>query len=184
MSEPVQNADGEWVTSSSVDPNKAANAGIGIAVVAVVAAVGCLVAVAVIGILAAIAIPNFLAMQLRAKRAEAPANVDAIRTAEKAYHAEWDAFTSVETCPPYVPGRDAIAWDPNWDCYDQFAELGWLPDGMTRCQYTVEAYNDGGARDHDFLIYAVCDVDGSGGWAQYQANRASKALMTSSHNDY
>jgi prepilin-type N-terminal cleavage/methylation domain-containing protein len=53
-----------------------------------------MIVVAIIGILAAIAIPNFLAMQLRAKRAELPSNLDGIRTAEKAYQAEWDTFTS------------------------------------------------------------------------------------------
>ena len=53
-----------------------------------------MIVVAIIGILAAIAIPSFVQMQLKARRAELPANLDGLRTAEVAYHAEWDAFTS------------------------------------------------------------------------------------------
>ena len=38
-------------------------------------------------------------MQMRAKRAELPTNLDGLRTAEKAYHAEWDAFTTAAATP-------------------------------------------------------------------------------------
>ena len=37
-----------------------------------------MIVVAIIGILAAIAIPNFITMQLKAKRGELPGNVDGI----------------------------------------------------------------------------------------------------------
>ncbi len=147
---------------------------------------GCL-GVAVIGILAAIAIPNFLAMQLRAKRAESPTNIDAIRTAEKAYHAEWDAFTTVEACPPdwMSIGRMGVEWDSSWDCYRQFENLGWTPWGTTRCRYSVAADNSSPHRgDHDFEIVGECDVDGDGRPSVYQANRAEKASMRTSNNVY
>lgn len=165
--------------------NEQASKNTTLVIVGVVVALLCCGAVPVVGIVSAIAIPNFLAMQLRAKRAEAPANVDGIRTAEKAYHAEWDAFTTVITCPPYLPGREPIAWDTSWDCYQQFANLGWLPDGMTRCQYEVTAYNDpsGGTGD-DFDVQSYCDVDGDGNYSTYQGNRAEKAFMTSWNNEY
>ena len=51
-----------------------------------------MIVVAIIGILAAIAIPNFVAMQLKAKRSEVPSNVDGIKTAEVAYEAAFDAY--------------------------------------------------------------------------------------------
>jgi len=145
----------------------------------------CCGAVPVIGVVAAIAVPNFLAMQLRAKRAEAPTNVDGMRTAEKAYHAEWDAFTSVAVCPPFEPGRTAVMWEPSWACYDQFSVLGWLPDGPTRCQYLIEANNESSSSvGHDFVIESFCDVDGDGTFTTYMANRAQKATMTSPNNQY
>ena len=64
-----------------------------------------MIVVAIIGILAAIAIPNFVAMQLRAKRSELPTNVDAIRTAELAYEHEWDQFTACAASPRPCPPR-------------------------------------------------------------------------------
>jgi len=174
-------ADGNW----RAEGTGVAKTGVPIAVVLGVAlGVMCLCAVPVTGILAAIAIPNFLAMQLRAKRAEAPANLDAIRTAEKAYHAEWDAFTSVGPCPPFVPGREQVAWDPSWECYQQFMTLGWLPDGMTRCSYEVTAVPGASASSDDFQGIARCDVDGDGYEAEYHMNRAEKSSMYSYNNVY
>ena len=53
-----------------------------------------MIVVAIIGILAAIAIPNFVAMQYRAKRSEVPSNVDGIKTAELAYDAAFDTYSA------------------------------------------------------------------------------------------
>jgi type II secretory pathway pseudopilin PulG len=151
----------------------------------VVLAMLCCGAVPVVGILSAIAIPNYLAMQLRAKRAEAPTYVDSIRTAEKAYHAEWDGFTTVAACPPFVPGPLGVDWDSTWPCYQGFSNLGWLPDGLALCQYQVVANNDpnSSAMD-DFLVTSSCDIDGDGSYSTYEANRATKATMTSLNNQY
>ena len=70
-----------------------------------------MIVVAIIGILAAIAIPNFVAMQYRAKRAEVPSNVDGIKTAELAYDAAFDTFVSQTS---YIPGSSVgkaqVAW--------------------------------------------------------------------------
>jgi hypothetical protein len=176
--------DGQWETKEEAATGKGVATGV---VVGVALGVGCLCMVSVIGILAAIAIPNFLAMQLRAKRAEMPMNVDAIRTAEKAYHAEWDAFTTVQTCPPEWVGLGTaqIGWDYSWDCYSGFENLGWTPDGMTRCRYGVVALNDPtSAANDDFEITAECDIDGDGLHSVYMANRASKAWMVSPNNYY
>jgi hypothetical protein len=52
---------------------KPASKGMGTRLIAAVVMLG---SVSVIGILAAIAIPNFLAMQMRSKRAEAPQQVE------------------------------------------------------------------------------------------------------------
>jgi hypothetical protein len=155
-------------------------------VVGVALGVGCLLIFCVGGMLAAIAIPNFLAMQLRAKRSELPSNVDALRTAEKAYHAEWDVFTTVEPCPPtwMSLGREQVAWDSTWDCYSQFEALGWTPYGMTRGRYAIVAAPGSTSSDDDFRVTGEADIDGDGDFAVYAANRAEKATMETYNNIY
>ena len=51
-----------------------------------------MIVVAIIGILAAIAVPSFLRYQLRAKRSEAYANLEAIAKAETSYYATNGVF--------------------------------------------------------------------------------------------
>jgi len=53
-----------------------------------------MIVVAIIGVLAAIAIPNFIKFQARSKQSEAKANLKAIFTAQKAYFAENDKYSS------------------------------------------------------------------------------------------
>ncbi len=53
-----------------------------------------MIVVAIIGILAAIAIPNFLSYQCKAKQAEAKVNLGNLRTAEEAYRAEQDTYST------------------------------------------------------------------------------------------
>ena len=139
-----------------------------------------MIVVAIIGILAAIAIPNFLAMQLRAKRAELPTNLDAIRTAEKSYHAEWDSFTTTAASPASVPGRQATNFgDPNdWQL------LGWVADGDVRGQYAVTATSSASFAGDDFLAEALADVDGNSTTSEYNCNRADKSFMVSANNVY
>ena len=181
MSEtPARDEDGAWEA-------KKEGGGSSLPVILGVAlGVGCIGLVCGGGILAAIAIPNFVAMQLRAKRSELPTNVDAIRTAEKAYHAEWDVFTTVEACPPewISIGREAVVWDASWDCYSQFEHLGWMPDGMVRGRYQVTASNTGVSSTDDFKITAEADLDGDGENSVYTADRSSKAWMDSYNNVY
>ncbi len=54
-----------------------------------------MIAVAIIGMLAAIAIPNFNEFAKRARHAEAKTNLSAIYSAEKAYQAEYQMYSSV-----------------------------------------------------------------------------------------
>jgi type IV pilus assembly protein PilA len=141
-----------------------------------------MIVVAIIGILAAIAIPNFLAMQLRAKRSELPTNLDAIRTAEKAYHAEWDAFTTAGATPSTLPGRSQEAFTGGG--FLSFENLGWVADGKVRGQYTTTATNAAAADLDDFISTGVADVDGDGGNSQYNCNRAEKSSLVTSNNVY
>ena len=139
-----------------------------------------LVVVAIIGILAAIAIPNFVAMQLRAKRAELPTNLDGIRTAEKAYHAEWDTFTSAGPSPLWTPGRTQVVFEPVGD----WSMLGWSADGKVRGKYQVTAVAGTTSQTDNFNGSAVADVDGDGYESSYTCNRGIKSKMRSANNVY
>ena len=110
-------------------------------------------------------------------------NVDAIRTAEKAYHAEWDSFTSTLSCPEGQPGEKPRPFYPG-RCSKSWEMLGWYPDGDVRCTYRVEAKNARVAADDDFDIWAECDIDGDGRNAVYHANRASKARLVTGSDVY
>jgi len=141
-----------------------------------------MIVVAIIGILAAIAIPSFLAMQLRAKRSELPTNLDAIRTAEKAYHAEWDQYLSVPLCPAAEPRREPI--DLEGACATDWAELGWSPDGIGLCRYQVVAFNSGDWATSDFEATAECDIDGDGNYALFRASKDERSAMVTGNNVY
>ena len=142
-----------------------------------------MIVVAIIGILAAIAIPNFLAMQLRAKRSELPTNIDAIRTVEKAYHAEWSAFTAcLVQVPATNPGRTKTAFTGSG--YNAFELLGWVADGKVYGQYSVVATQGASVQTDDFTATGYTDVDGDVTAAQYNGTRALKAYMVSANNVY
>jgi len=115
------------------------------------------------------------ARRLRAMRAEAPTNLDGIRTAEKAYHAEWDAFTTAMWTPSAVSGQAQVGFSGGG--YRSFENLGGGADGKVRCRYRVDAQNRRRSYDDDFVAIAECDLDGDGVYAVYRANRAQKATM-------
>jgi type IV pilus assembly protein PilA len=139
-----------------------------------------MIVVAIIGILAAIAIPNFVEMQYRAKRAELPANVDGIKTAEMGYDAAFDTFIAQTT--PYPTGTpDKTAKDWVAASSGGFQTLGWSPDGQVRGVYSVEtdaasATNPGG----NFTVTGEGDIDADGVRSQYTA---TKSINTTFNND-
>ena len=141
-----------------------------------------MIVVAIIGILAAIAIPNFIAMQMRAKRAELPSNLDGIRTAQKAYHAEWDSFTTAAQTPAAAPARAQVNFEAGG--FTAFQNLGWVADGKVRGVYSTSASPGASSALDDFLATAISDVDGDGANAQYNCNRAEKSSMVTLHNVY
>ena len=110
------------------------------------------IVVAIIGILAAIAIPNFVSMQYRAKRAEVPANVDGIKTAELAYDAAFDQFI-VESTPR--PSASVNKQQQTWVAGSGFDTLGWSPEGNVFFQYAVNAPS---GQNH-YTISAAADID-------------------------
>ena len=62
-----------------------------------------MIVVAIIGILSSIAIPNFRNFQVKSRRAEAATNLKSLTTANAAYYAENEGYTS---------SLDRIGWQP------------------------------------------------------------------------
>ena len=143
-----------------------------------------MIVVAIIGILAAIAIPNFVAMQLRAKRSELPTNLDAIRTAEKAYEHEWDVFTTCAAKPTAGPTRDPIPFGQAFGDNSDWDLLGWISDGNVRGVYSVAAIVGSSYSSQDFSAVAFADIDGDTTTSQYGADKTNKSTMASPNSRY
>ncbi|MES2642063.1 MAG: prepilin-type N-terminal cleavage/methylation domain-containing protein [Myxococcota bacterium] len=131
-----------------------------------------MIVVSIIGILAAIAIPNFLMMQSKAKRAELPANVDGIKTAELGYHAEFDEYLALTTSPTGTPAKAQTTWTANGT---EWTRLGWSPDGEVRGQYgatLVQCDQDPTTYAADVPVFCVTgasDVDADSNRVVYYA---------------
>jgi len=137
-----------------------------------------MIVVAIIGILAAIAIPNFVQLQLRAKRSEVSPNVDGIKMAQGAYDAAFDTYIVCSASPAATPSGKAPT---EWFDVGGFETLGWAPDGNIRGAYgvTVTAAASG-QPGGDFLVTGECDVDGDSVFAQYTA---TKSINTTFNNE-
>lgn len=122
------------------------------------------------------AIPNFLSMGMRAKRAELPANVDGIKTAQIAYDASFDRFISQ---PEFVPMSPPSKSHRDWPAGTAFDTLGWAPDGRVRGSYRTDVTDchDGSCRASDFLVFGISDVDGDGEQATYSAQKNIHAVL-------
>ncbi len=137
-----------------------------------------MIVVAIIGILAAIAIPNFMDMQYRAKRAEAPSNVDGIKTAEMGYEAAFDTYINIST--PHPSGA-LTKKQVTWTSGSAFDTLGWAPDGKVRGQYSV-ATSTGGASD--FTVTGEIDVDNDNINANYTATKSINTTFKNLNDTY
>jgi type IV pilus assembly protein PilA len=135
-----------------------------------------MIVVAIIGILAAIAIPNFVAMQYRAKRSEVPSNVDGIKTAELAYDAAFDTFVqNAGFYPDSSPGKK----QRDWAAGSAFDTLGWGPDGQVRGSYKIVSTSS-----TDFLVTGIADVDGDAVQSSFTATKSINAVMVSGNDTY
>ena len=87
---------------------------------------------------------------------EASARLSGIRTAERAYQAEWDTYTACPPTPPEIPGVERVPFEGGG--LRNFENLGWVPDGPVQCRYSVETSDDG----FEFEARVECDQDGDG----------------------
>jgi type IV pilus assembly protein PilA len=106
--------------------------------------------VAILGVIAAIAIPTLNRFKLRARSAEAGANLAAIRLAEKSYFTEYSYFVSATASPPSNGGATGQLFS---DTSGNFAILGWSPEGQVYFQYAVAVSGLG------FTADAAADLD-------------------------
>ncbi|MDP2307650.1 MAG: type II secretion system protein [Pseudomonadota bacterium] len=144
-----------------------------------------LIVVAIIGILAAIAVPNFIAMQHRAKRAELPGNVEGIKSAQQAYFTAFDEYLDLGASPAGNPSKVLTAWlasDANW------ATLGWRPAGDVRGLYsaitTAQCAQDPTVYvGPTFCVTAASDIDGNGDAVEYYAGPAYNATIQSGYEN-
>ena len=141
-----------------------------------------MIVVAIIGILAAIAIPNFVQMQMRAKRAEAPPNVGGIKVAQSAYDAAFDTYLSCTSSPNASPsGKSPTAWVDNGG----YHTLGWAPDGQVRGAYSVVVSPAAsGQPGGDFLVTGEIDIDGDSLFAQYTATKSINTTFNNNNDTY
>jgi len=140
-----------------------------------------MIVVAIIGILAAIAIPNFVEMQYKAKRAEIPSNVKAIKEAQEIYNSEEDGYLAVTSHPSAAaPGKKAQAWGKT---STGFNNLNWSPDGGVRGVYSVTTTAPSSAAPGgDFEVVGRCDVDGDGVEASYTATKSLNTKNTTAND--
>lgn len=137
-----------------------------------------MIVVAIIGILASIAIPSFMQMQLRAKRAEVPANVDGIKVSELAYLAAYDKVIAQSSfVPSESVGKQQVAWNDSTN----FETLGWSPDGKVRGAYKVDVPDADG---DDFTIIGISDIDGDGQKATFTAVRETNVEAVTASSVY
>jgi hypothetical protein len=115
--------------------------------------------------------------QHRAKRAECPANVDGIKTAELGYDAAFDEFIAAPRHPRPSPDEHPVSWRGG---NTGFQRLGWAPAGPVRGVYWV-VVTDGGT---DFEVHALCDVDGDGVPSHFMATKTTRTSMETKNTVY
>ena len=110
-----------------------------------------MIVVAIVGILAAIAVPEFTQMQLKAKRAEVPVNVEGITTAHLAYDAAHDRYLFQTS---WVPNGTFTKKARPWVTTSTYQAIGFRPDGAVRGGYYSPAWGTNGVD-----TVGRCDVD-------------------------
>ena len=109
-------------------------------------------------------------------------NLDAIRTTEIGYEAEWGAFTSCALTPSTIPGRVAVAFPATITSNMDWNLLGWWPDGRVYGQYEVSSDNT--TPTSIFTGDAFADIDGDGNLTNWRITNEYKPQMLTSNTIY
>ena len=138
-----------------------------------------MIVVAIIGVLAAVAIPSLMVMQLKAKRAELPANVSGLKISVVAYESVLNSYPACEPSPREKDELDkaAVAFDTT---REGWSGIGWRPDGPVRGSYEVQP--SGSA---DFVVTGTSDIDDDNvGLAAYTASLQTNASIRDSDRNF
>lgn len=136
-----------------------------------------MIAIAIIGILAGIAIPEFLRIQLRAKKTEVLLNTKGIAHAELAYYELYDGFVECDVSPTTPLDRTLQDFDPTITGWD---ELEWAPDGKVRCHYSTQVYDN--SVGQWVRAKGMCDLDNDNATATWWTDVDPEATSSSSQN--
>ena len=131
-----------------------------------------MIVVAIIGILAAIAIPNFLAMQLKAKRSELPINLAGITTAEKTYFQEFGLYHNAAEHPGQTLDTVTTPWATGATS-SGFTDIGWSTTGSVYGNYLVVRVNI----PPSFAATGKCDVDDDNVVASYESSQIARPII-------
>ncbi len=121
-----------------------------------------MIAVTLTGILAAIAVNQFSEAAYAAKRAEVAPSVSALASLEVFAIASLDEVIEVDEAPRSLAAdgsdRGQVAWPS--DAGDDWARLGWQPDGALYDTYRVIATTDEEGKP-SFCVVGASNVDGN-----------------------
>ena len=138
-----------------------------------------MIVVAIIGILAAIAIPNFLSYQLRAKRAEAPTNLKAIKVGQESYRGEYDTYVTCAAAPAAAAGVGVkVAWPKPAPGFDA---IGFAPSSAVYGAYAATAL---AGPPVTWTGTALTNVDGDAASAKFTVSNIADVAMTTAKNIY
>jgi type IV pilus assembly protein PilA len=125
-----------------------------------------MVSVALVGVLVSIAIPNFMIWQAKARRSEAMSNVASIARSQSAYQAENNEYVDTGASLPAAVGAGTVRkpWDKADPVAQDFALLGWEPEGQVFYQYGSfsGSFTCNATCELCFTVQARGDTDGDG----------------------
>ena len=137
-----------------------------------------IIGVAVLVVVALIAIPLLMSSSTKSRRDEVALYVDAIRTAEITQMDAFDEYVSAEPAPraPTAVDANAVPWQPTAG----FVKLAWAPVDTDAVygSYAVVATSEG------FTVTGVCDIDGDGERAVFEATADHNARMITADDVY
>jgi prepilin-type N-terminal cleavage/methylation domain-containing protein len=121
-----------------------------------------MITVAIIGIISSTAITLFQSQQLRSKRTEAMANVEAIAKMARGYFGEVGSYPAVAAPWPASPLDPApVAWDAPSSA--AFGSIGFRAEGAVRYRYDLDAeWECPCASGACFSVFAYSDLEGDG----------------------
>ena len=118
---------------------------------------------------------SFITLGLRAKNAEAMANLNKLKKAQIAFHRKHGVYRAAQLAPE--PDTDgALFWPDPLPEGSGWADVGWHLVGVRSwCQYEVQLQGDG------FIARSFCDVDHDGNVGRFEVTEDSSPRRITPH---